>query len=163
MPSRYCSTEDLLLVTARTIKGKAYFADASAARDVIQCLYRVQCFNPFLLYAFVVMPDHVHLLIGAKDYGGLVRTIHRWKAAVHQELQKEIWQDRFELELVPPSERLIERILHNPVRRGLSETAEEYPWSSAGDRWTVSELPKFNDTPLLSYAKRFRPSSGAAC
>jgi REP element-mobilizing transposase RayT len=140
--------DDLLLVTLKTAKKKPILV-GSVARDTIQCLLRVQCFNPFLLYAFVVMPDHVHVLIGGARYGHLIRTIQKWKDAVSHEIGEQIWQQRFDIQLVPASQRMIERLHDNPVRRALVEHAGEYPWSSACNRWDVQPLPTHAESPLL--------------
>ncbi|MEQ1849604.1 MAG: transposase [Candidatus Peribacteraceae bacterium] len=148
-------TDDLLLITLKTAKDRPILT-GSTARDVIQCLLRVQCFNPFLLYAFVVMPDHVHVLIGGARYGYLVRTIQKWKDAVTHEIGENIWQHRFDIQLVPASQRIVERLHGNPVRRGLTEHAEEYPWSSACNRWQVAPLPVYEEEPLLKQLQGFR-------
>jgi|GEM_PF-1894242 len=148
-------SEDLLLVTAKTIKGKPLFVKPSLAREVIRCLYRVQCFNPFSLYAFVVMPNHCHLLVGGKEYAMIVRTINKWKAAVNHEIGTDVWQSQFDLQIVTPSRRVVERIHTNPLRLGITATIDEYPWSSASGRWPIEPLPQQEEAPLLAYAKKF--------
>jgi putative transposase len=139
---------DLLKITLRTIQQRPMIT-GTIAREVIQSLYRVQCFNPFDLYAFVVMPDHCHALVGGRSYGSMVKIINKWKESTHHECGSNMWQARFEIQIVSPSERIVEHLLLNPVRRGIAVTKEEYPWSSACARWDVKPLPRRTESPLL--------------
>lgn len=153
-------SDDLLLITVKTAKSKPLLT-GTVARDAITSLYRVQCFNPFLLHAFVVMPDHVHLLLGGARYGHLVSVIQKWKNAVSQEIGKDVWQHRFDIQLVSPSMRTIEHLHANPVRRGLVMSADEYQWSSACDRWETAPLPQYEEAPLLQRMQGFQVCAGA--
>ncbi len=92
--------------------------------------------------AFVVMPDHWHLLMHVeKDVDDFVRTAAHWisrqtgtalrPTGVH-------WQDGFH-ETRIRSARQFQFVRHyieeNPVRKALAETAGGWQWSSVSDRY----------------------------
>lgn len=91
------------------------------------------------VWAYCLMPNHVHLLVCPGDVVGLARAMgevhRRYTRAVNfrEEWRGFLWQGRFasfpldEAHLVA-SARYIEL---NPVRAGLAETPEGWPWSSA--------------------------------
>ena len=99
-------------------------------------------FQRYQLHAFVIMPNHVHLLVTPKVMAG------RWLAPLkgftaHRANEllgchgQAFWQDESYDHLVrSPAEfdRSREYIEQNPVSAGLVVDAEEYPWSSATSR-----------------------------
>jgi hypothetical protein len=54
-----------------------------------------------------------------------------------------IWQKRFHIRLANNPEQMRDYIHQNPVRAGLCEIPEKYPWSSASGKWDVSPLETF--------------------
>jgi REP element-mobilizing transposase RayT len=110
--------------------------------------------NPrhFDLHAFVVMPNHVHLLMTPKvAVSKAMQSIKRFTARDSNRIPgrtgQPFWQDESYDRLVR-DEREFERIMHyiemNPVRAGLASTPEEYPWSSGrpiDNRPQVGNLP----------------------
>jgi len=99
-------------------------------------------FQRYLLHAFVVMPNHVHMLVTPR----LVAT--KWLAPLkgftayrsNQLLDSHgqaFWQDESYDHLVRSPEefdRIRVYIEQNPVAAGLVFDAEEYAWSSAASR-----------------------------
>ena len=94
--------------------------------------------SDYVLHAWVVMPNHVHLLITPQvDVPALLR---RLKGASARESNKLLgqtgrpfWQDESYDRLVRNTsefERIKNYILQNPVRAGLARSIEDYPWSS---------------------------------
>ncbi len=96
--------------------------------------------NRFLLHEFVIMPDHVHLLITPADDVSLEKAVQYIKGGFSFRAKKElgyessVWQAGF------GSHRIRDRsdyenhrayIRNNPVKRGLCETAESFAYSSA--------------------------------
>jgi putative transposase len=93
---------------------------------------------PFLLYGYVLMPNHVHLLIetGAIPLSKILQGINQrytmyfnWR----YETVGHLFQGRYKAILCDKEEyllNLIKYIHQNPVRAGLVEEAGEYPWSS---------------------------------
>ncbi|MDD5088740.1 MAG: transposase [bacterium] len=98
-----------------------------------------------LCYGYVLMPDHLHALIGQTEEGDvvprLVREFKKWTSANHQPIgypATTLWRDKYDDVPVPGSDAArtkVEYIHNNPVRRGLVESPEKYRWSSAVDYW----------------------------
>jgi len=125
----------------------------------------------FLLFAYVVMPDHLHTIIGSElkpskvqQYvNGIVahRVIQYLKAEGHEKslgklrheekdrgYKHSLWDHHPNAKLLSTEEVFLQKVnyLHqNPVRAGLVERTEDYRWSSA--RWW-SKNPLENE-PLV--------------
>lgn len=94
------------------------------------------------LYAAVVMPDHVHLLLSPlRDREGwpfpLVDILQCMKSATAHRINKllqasgPVWEEESFDHVLRSDESLMEKaeyIRQNPVRRGLVHGAEEYRW-----------------------------------
>jgi len=134
------------------------FQNNSIKDAFIEELTRVRQAMGFQLYAWVVMPEHIHLLLKTADSGVTVaeiltrlksafaqRTLGRWReldAPILKRLDDKSGRTRFwqpgggydrNLTTVPQCVAAAEYIHHNPVRRGLVDQAVDYRWSSA--RW----------------------------
>jgi len=94
--------------------------------------------SAYLLHTWVVMPNHVHLLITPQV--AVPAMLRRLKGSSARECNKLLgqtgrpfWQDESYDRLVRNADefhRIQSYILQNPVRAGLVRSAEEYPWSS---------------------------------
>jgi len=51
-----------------------------------------------------------------------------------------LWQRRFYNKITKNTYKTLKYIHMNPVKAGLVEKPEAYPWSSASGRWDVSDL-----------------------
>jgi REP element-mobilizing transposase RayT len=96
-------------------------------------------FRRYQLHSFVVMPNHVHLLVtphvvAAKWLGPLKGfTAHEANRILGRPGQP-FWQDESYDHLVRSDtefKRIREYIERNPVNAGLACAVEEYPWSSS--------------------------------
>jgi len=96
--------------------------------------FRVQ--YGFAVVAYVVMPEHVHLLISEPDNGPLASAVQAIKQSVSRKLignREHFWQERYYDFNVWSSAKRIEKVKYihrNPVRRGLVERPEDWVWSS---------------------------------
>jgi len=97
------------------------------------------------LHAYVVMANHVHLLITPHvDLAKITHSLKRFTAReanrILSVVGKPFWQDESYDRLVrdaaesQPIQRYIE---YNPVRAGLVTLPEDYPWSSARRRLEI--------------------------
>lgn len=50
-------------VTTTTYKRYTYFRDFTKARRFFQTLYHYRRENKFLIHSFVLMPDHLHMIV----------------------------------------------------------------------------------------------------
>ncbi len=92
----------------------------------------------FLLYAYCLMDNHVHLMIddNGNDISNIVKSINISYAQYFNRIYSRcghLFQDRFKSEMVNNDSYLFElsRYIHNnPVRAGIVKRPHEYLWSS---------------------------------
>jgi len=93
----------------------------------------------FDVHDFVVMPDHVHLLVTVSGEMSIEKAVQFIKGSFSYRLKKEldysgeVWQRGFSEVRVNYREsfaRYREYIAQNPVKRGLVSDPEEYPYAS---------------------------------
>jgi len=107
----------------------------AAARELFEeALERMRQRYRFVVAGYVVMPEHVHLLIGEPVKGVVSGVIHALKLSVAmRRAERPFWQARYYDFLVHNEEKRVEtlRYMHrNPVKRGLVEKPEQWAWSS---------------------------------
>jgi putative transposase len=124
-------------VTAVTAQRRRLFQVAATAELLRQTIldYRVQ--GKFLLHAFVVMPDHFHVLITPASDVSLEKALQFIKGGFSFRLRSklDVWMRSFNESQVLTEEKFagcLRYIEDNPVRKELVLTAEAYPYSSAG-------------------------------
>jgi putative transposase len=98
----------------------------------------------YVLHEFVIMPDHLHLLLTPAPEISIERAAQLIKGGFSYRLGKAmsanakrelIWQESFMNHRIRDEndyERHAEYIRMNPFRAGLAQMAELYPYSSAG-------------------------------
>jgi len=107
----------------------------AAARDLFEdALERVRQRYRFVVAGYVVMPEHVHLLIGEPGKGLVSGAVHALKLSVaKRRAERPFWQARYYDYPVLRSRKRIEKLRYmhrNPVVRGLVEKPEDWAWSS---------------------------------
>jgi putative transposase len=133
-------TPDLPCFVTIATKGKrAIFSERGLAEDFVTLLRTTCKENSIPLYAYCVMPDHVHLLLGASETKGIVELVREIKSlstrlAWQHGHKGAIWQrsfyDRF-LRRDEDCTEIAKYIVHNPVRKGIVECWEDYPFSGS--------------------------------
>lgn len=130
-----------MFVTINTKNRMPIFVDSACARIAVEKLYAVQEYYPYYLHSFVVMPDHCHILLTPPEDTTISRIMYTYKRKVSFDLVRgPIWQPRFDCRLVRHSADVVRYIHNNPVRKGLCNRPEDYPWSSASGRWDIIVL-----------------------
>ena len=134
-------SDAMFFITTNCICRAPIFSNPSYAREAIDALYRVQEQHPFFLHGFVIMPDHCHLLLFVDEHQSISTIIGCYKMAVSFGIGiGSIWQPRFHMRLPENAGAALHYIHQNPVRAGIVDTADVYPWSSASGRWDVVDL-----------------------
>ena len=88
------------------------------------------------MYGYVIMPEHVHLLVSEPERADLAGAIKSLKEGVSRQLigeAKKFWQKRYYDFNVHSQRKFIEKLqyLHRkPVKRGLCARPEDWMWSS---------------------------------
>ena len=119
--------------------GNCYLREDRLAEIVQQALRRFDG-ERYALHAWVVMPNHVHVLFTPKPGWEMSQITHSWKSftasACNKALQRngEFWQrepfDRF-IRNDKHYASAVSYIENNPVKAGLCEKPEDWRWSSA--------------------------------
>jgi|SRR5208337_1598609 len=110
---------------------------AEASRRILEAaLERVRRGFGLRVYGYVVMPEHVHLLLSEPQRGTLADALKSLKQGVSRRLPgdgERFWQKRyydFNLRNAAQFAEKLRYIHRNPVKRGLCERAEDWEWSS---------------------------------
>ncbi|MBI3619298.1 transposase [Candidatus Peregrinibacteria bacterium] len=131
----------ILMITTVTLNREPVFADPACALEAVECLYRVQDLHPFLLYGFVIMPDHCHFLLNVPPPETVAVVMGTFKSGMTFNIgRKKLWQRRYYATIVHRPFLALRYIHNNPVRAGLAVSPEMYPWSSAYGKWDVSPI-----------------------
>lgn len=112
--------------------------------DVLQH-YRKQ--GRFELHAFVLMPDHLHLLVTPAPDVSLEKAIQFVKGGFSFRLKskREVWERGFnEVQILEGTkfQRCRKYIEENPVRAGLVGSGENYVYSSAFKVKEIDPMPE---------------------
>jgi putative transposase len=139
-------SERLFFVTTVTAQRRPIFRREATAELLISTIAHYRNAGKFLLHEFVVMPDHVHLLITPAEEISLERAVQLIKGGFSfRQRSGSIWQSGFANHRVQDAEdyeRHREYIWLNPVRARLVERAEEYRYSSAGGGTRLDPVPR---------------------
>jgi len=110
----------------------------SAARDAFEHeLERVRRWYGCYVSGYVVMPEHVHLLISEPERGDLSLVMQMLKQITSHKLRSadlpRFWQVRYYDFPVWSEKKRVEKLRYihrNPVERGLCDRPEDWRWSS---------------------------------
>src|SRR5579864_1132667 len=147
-PVRYHSQHCLHFITFSCYQ-RMNLLDSVAARDTFeQELERVRRWYGSFVTGYVVMPEHVHLLLSEPERGKLSLVIQMLKQITSRKLkapdQPRFWQVRYYDFPVWSEAKRIEKLRYihrNPVTRGLAERPENWKWSSFAHYATGVEGP----------------------
>ena len=104
----------------------------------------------YLLHEFVIMPDHLHLLLTPSPTTSLEKAVQCIKGGSSHRIHKErghkveIWQVGFHDWTVRDYndwETKVEYIHNNPVRAKLVARPEDWPYSSASRKFILDAIP----------------------
>ena len=108
-----------------------------ASRSTFElALERVRRAFKLRIYAYVIMPEHVHLLLNEPELGLLAHALKSLKQGVSRRLianAEHFWQKRyydFNIRNYPQFVEKMKYIHRNPVKRGLCQRPEDWEWSS---------------------------------
>ena len=115
---------------------RPFLADPAARRTFEAGLERIRRNFLLCVYGYVVMPEHVHLLLGEPRRGALAEAIKSLKQGVSRRLIGEsphFWQTRYYDSNVRNHAQFIEKLRYihrNPVKKELCARPEDWQWSS---------------------------------
>ncbi len=133
-------------VTTGTANRRRIFQVEQNAKLLLDVLLGYRDQGRFLLHAFVIMPDHVHLLLTPAADVSLEKAVQFVKGgfAFRMKNRRPIWSCGFnEVQVLDHAKfkAFKKYIAENPVRAGLSQSAEEYPLSSSALPQSIDPAP----------------------
>src|SRR5712664_2308027 len=146
-------------VTICSFNRRAIFADRSRCSSLLE-LFRSECVaRNFGVHAYCVMPNHFHFLAeGLGPTSDLLNLIKSFKLKTSRTYSRQtgliLWQRKFYDHILRSNESpesVAWYIRLNPVRKGLSETVQTYPFNGS----FTSRIPRGNP-PSLSWLPPWR-------
>jgi REP-associated tyrosine transposase len=151
-PTRYYGTGHLHFLTCSCYHRQRWLASRSRRDLLVRVLEEVRRRYKFVVVGYVVMPEHIHLLISEPEKGdpskvmqavkqGFARRVLRrmrksrpvGQATLFGAEPEHVWQRRFYDFNVRSERKRIEKLRYmhrNPVARGLAHSPEQWAWSS---------------------------------
>jgi putative transposase len=135
--SKILSGSRTFFVTTKTSMGRALLQSERNATLFIDVLRSYVAARKFRVHDFVVMPDHVHLLITVSDELTIEKAMQFIKGGFSYRLKNEfgypgeVWQRGFSEVRADDRESFLkhqEYIAQNPVRAGLVDAPEKFPY-----------------------------------
>lgn len=139
MPSglmRFQRAESLHFITFSCFHRLPLLQAPGAWETVEAVLEQTRARHAARVYAYVLMPEHIHLLVNEPPLILLAQFLKAVKQRTSRKLRgvrHKFWQDRYYDSNVRGEKarsEVIRYIHRNPVERGLVDKPEEWPWSS---------------------------------
>jgi putative transposase len=131
---RYQQCGDLHFLTFSCYRRLACLRTPETADMFESALEAVRRRYGLAVVGYVVMPEHVHLLVNEPKRCRLDRAIQALKISIsRRQKERPFWQARYYDFNVYSPDKITEKLryLHrNPVARGLASKPEGWPWSS---------------------------------
>lgn len=147
-------------ITTSIVRWYPVFISESYIRIVLDSLEHLRRERGLAIYAYVIMPTHIHAILAASDcnLSAIMRDFKKFTSrSIYEVSQREgnrlqawlfereaesesrshfkVWQDEFHPEVIHKQEFFIQKadyIHANPVRKGLAQTPSQWYNSSAG-------------------------------
>jgi len=107
-------------VTTKTHGNREFFTNEENAQILLNCIGNFRKEGRYRLLAFVIMPDHLHIILRPDREEHISKIMHSIKRGIIRD-EKEFWEK-------------VNYIYNNPLRAGLAEAPEDYPYSSANPK-----------------------------
>ena len=141
-------TQRTFFVTTVTWQRSPIFRHQAKATLLLDVFFHYRDQGKYLLHEFVIMPDHLHLLITPTPEISLERAVQFIKGNFSYRLGKEakmkVWQESFTNHRIRDAsdyEKHRSYVHLNPVRAGLVANPGDYPYSSAGASFRLDDIP----------------------
>ncbi len=136
-------------IRASTFQRERLFQSERMARLFLDVLFYYRSRDSYLLHAFVLMPNHFHLLltptISLERSPQVIKGGFSYRARKELLFGGEIWQTSFydrRVRNLAEYRAFAEYIHENPVKAGLAASVAEYPYSSAFPGAALDGIPQ---------------------
>jgi putative transposase len=133
----YSDVSAICSVTITVADRARIFADARVAERAVVVLKERAQSSGVVIYAFCVMPDHVHIVLRPSPSCDVITFVGQFKNLSQREawalgVRGAFWQQSFWDEFVREGlEHVVRYVIENPVRAGLVADPLAYPFSGA--------------------------------
>jgi putative transposase len=131
---RYQQTGQFHFLTFSCYRRRPYLSTVAAMELFEDALERIRQRYLLAVAGYVVMPEHVHLLISEPKTALLSKAIQALKLSVTlRSRERPFWQAHYYDFNVSNHNKYVEKLRYihrNPVRRGLVARPEDWTWSS---------------------------------
>ena len=125
-------------ITTRTADQRFYLGRPEEKQRILSALAFYRRRGRYRIFGFVVMSNHVHVLLQpdcGQHVGDILRDFKAWTSRQNTSKPRgaPLWERRYddnEIHSTRELRHVLVYIHNNPVRAGLAPTAESYPWSS---------------------------------
>jgi putative transposase len=125
--------------TTVTANRRRLFQTERNAELLLRVLQKNRHQGRFQLHAYVIMPDHIHLLLTPAENVSLEKAMQYIKGGFSFQLKSpfDVWERSFKEHRIKDDQDYthhLRYITQNPVRANLSQTPEQFPHSSASSQ-----------------------------
>ena len=138
-------------VTTKTSQNRALFRVTEIAEIVVETILDYRRKGEYLLHEFVLMPDHLHVMLTPSPTlslekvmqfikGGSSFRLHRQRAR-----KTDLWHAGFHDWTIRDADDWNSKALYirlNPVKAGLVGRPEDWPYSSANGKLVLDPMPE---------------------
>ena len=133
--NRFQNTGDLHFLTFSCYRRRPNLGTPRSRNRCQRSLEETRRDYRFNVFGYVIMPEHIHLLLTEPERESLAAAIQAFKQSVARHLgsSEPFWQTRYYDFNVRTERKRIEKLRYihrNPVKRGLVASPEDWPWSS---------------------------------
>ena len=133
-------------ITTDTWQRRPLFLKPDPARILLEQILGCREREFYKLHAFVIMPEHLHLLITPGETTTLEKAVMMIKGGSSHRIKKEllynfpIWMNGYHDRWIRDLQEYRIRkqyIEQNPVKAGLAHRSQDFPWGSATGQYTL--------------------------
>ncbi|MBM4160852.1 MAG: transposase [Ignavibacteria bacterium] len=140
-PKHYNIENGIYFITTRCARGIAAFNQVTACEAFLAVLREKRSAFGFSLLAYVLMPDHYHLIFQLPEQVTIWKLMNHINGATShainetaEERYAKVWQGGFHDVVIRKAQEFAVKVNYvhdNPVRRNLVSRAEDYRYSSS--------------------------------
>ncbi|MCB9747821.1 MAG: transposase [Candidatus Omnitrophica bacterium] len=139
-PRRFYYAKSIYHVIARGNNRQKILKYPTDKQSFLNSLTKYKGLFSFRLYAFVIMDNHIHLMIEADEHFNISKVMQRILLSYSAKYRRKykyvghVWQGRFVSFNVSGDhyvEECLQYIHRNPVKAGIVDVEADYRWSSA--------------------------------
>jgi putative transposase len=147
----------LVFITTTCVNWAPIFSDEKAASLAVAQLAETASIMSVAIVAYVIMPSHIHTMLGFKDMKSMPDFVRNFKSLSSRKIKEngisttgvpilgdkafQLWKRRYDDLIITSEKQLrikLDYIHNNPVKAGLVKSAIEWKFSSARD-WLTNE------------------------